>query len=62
MSGEQGVISSQINHFRKLWKERGFIHMNLVTALGITNFAFLFQTVPDVKSVGVYSSVDLHHD
>jgi hypothetical protein len=27
--------------------------MNLVTALGVANFVFLFQKVPDVGSVSV---------
>ena len=37
----------------KLWTDRGFIHMNLVVALGIANLVFLFQRVPDVGTVSV---------
>lgn len=37
----------------KLWTDRGFIHMNLVVALGIANLVFLFQKLPDVGSVSV---------
>ena len=49
-----GCLATLFVHFMlpKLWTDRTFIHMNLVTALAIANIVFLFQKLPVVGSDG----------